>query len=259
MCRAWDPRGLLRARAVRAPARPSGSQLPRVLPLPIGSGARTIQSFPAQPIETADVSLFEGTVAVRNCWSLFGSPRNRTQEADGSIPFSSTRCKAAPPLMFRLTRWPRFCGRDQPAGHARDVEPEGRVHSQQGDPVESSPGSGDWSVRFLTYVRDSWPSDAATTCPVTTASIARVLCSPRIECAQTTGTLASSQIVPDRRPDPRATASSGQRASGVPANRSEPISVCGTPGVGQAGTELPTRLHEVANPPATGVRIGALG
>src|SRR6185312_12234513 len=31
------------------------------------------------------------TIAVRNYWYLLGSPRNRTQEADGSIPFSSTK------------------------------------------------------------------------------------------------------------------------------------------------------------------------
>jgi hypothetical protein len=31
-----------------------------------------------------------GKLDVVKCWTLFVSPRNRTQEADGSIPFSST-------------------------------------------------------------------------------------------------------------------------------------------------------------------------
>jgi len=41
-------------------------------------------------LNIADVSPIEGTIAVVNYWFLFTSPRNRTQEADGSIPFSST-------------------------------------------------------------------------------------------------------------------------------------------------------------------------
>jgi hypothetical protein len=47
---------------------------------------------------------------------------------------------------------------------------------------------------------------------------------------------------------PRVTASSGQCASGVPANLLELISVCWTPGAGQGGTELPTPLHEPQSP-----------
>ena len=43
-----------------------------------------------QLFEIADVSLFEGTIADRNYGFFFTSPRNRTQEADGSIPFIST-------------------------------------------------------------------------------------------------------------------------------------------------------------------------
>jgi hypothetical protein len=54
-----------------------------------------IESFPTQLFETADVSLVEGTIAGCNYSFFFTSPRNRTQEADGSIPFSSTR-----PLRF---------------------------------------------------------------------------------------------------------------------------------------------------------------
>src|SRR6185437_5245275 len=58
---------------------------------PVPTKLAHAQSFPAQPRETADVSLIEETIAVRNYWYLLGSPRNRTQEADGSIPFSSTK------------------------------------------------------------------------------------------------------------------------------------------------------------------------
>jgi hypothetical protein len=45
---------------------------------------------PGARFETADVSLVEGTIAGCNYSFFFASPRNRTQEADGSIPFSST-------------------------------------------------------------------------------------------------------------------------------------------------------------------------
>ena len=52
---------------------------------------RKSQSFPAQLFEIADVSLVEGTIAGCNYWFFFGSPRNGIEEADGSIPFSSTK------------------------------------------------------------------------------------------------------------------------------------------------------------------------
>jgi hypothetical protein len=48
------------------------------------------ESFPTQLFETADVSLIEGTIAFRNYWFFFTSPRNGIEEADGSIAFSST-------------------------------------------------------------------------------------------------------------------------------------------------------------------------
>jgi hypothetical protein len=41
--------------------------------------------------ETADVSPVLETVLVRNCLSLQASLRNGIEEADGSIPFSSTK------------------------------------------------------------------------------------------------------------------------------------------------------------------------
>ena len=51
----------------------------------------SFESFPLQSFETADVSLIEGTIAGSNHSFFFASPRSRTQEAEGSIPFSSTR------------------------------------------------------------------------------------------------------------------------------------------------------------------------
>ena len=48
-----------------------------------------IESFPAQLFEIADISPIEGTIGLCNYWFSFTSPRNRTQEADGSIPFIS--------------------------------------------------------------------------------------------------------------------------------------------------------------------------
>ena len=53
------------------------------------SGAH-LQSFPTQLFEIADVSLVEGTIAGCNYSFFFDSPRNGIEEADGSIPFSST-------------------------------------------------------------------------------------------------------------------------------------------------------------------------
>ena len=44
-----------------------------------------------QPLEIADVSLVEGTIAGCNYSFFFASPRNGIEEADGSIPFSSTK------------------------------------------------------------------------------------------------------------------------------------------------------------------------
>jgi hypothetical protein len=48
------------------------------------------ESFPEQLERIADVSLIEGTIGHCNYRFFFTSPRNRTQEADGSIPFIST-------------------------------------------------------------------------------------------------------------------------------------------------------------------------
>jgi hypothetical protein len=53
----------------------------------------SFESFPLQDFETADVSRIEGTIAVLNYLLLFGSPRNGIEEADGSIPFSSTEVR----------------------------------------------------------------------------------------------------------------------------------------------------------------------
>jgi hypothetical protein len=50
-----------------------------------------VESCPTQLFETADVSPVEGTIAVGNYSFFFGSPRNGIEEADGSIPFSSTK------------------------------------------------------------------------------------------------------------------------------------------------------------------------
>jgi hypothetical protein len=61
--------------------------------------ASLAQSFPSQLVLIADVSLVEETTAVRNYWCFFISPRNRTQEADGSIPFSSSAPRTTPPSM----------------------------------------------------------------------------------------------------------------------------------------------------------------
>jgi hypothetical protein len=47
--------------------------------------------------ETADVSPVEGTIASRNHWFFFGSPRNRIEEADGSIPSFSEVLRWSPP------------------------------------------------------------------------------------------------------------------------------------------------------------------
>jgi hypothetical protein len=49
-----------------------------------------LESFPTQPFEIADVSLVEGTITASNYWFFFTSPRNGIEEADASIPFSST-------------------------------------------------------------------------------------------------------------------------------------------------------------------------
>ncbi len=48
------------------------------------------ESFPAQASEIAGVSPVEGTIGRCNYSIYFGSPRNGIEEADGSIPFSST-------------------------------------------------------------------------------------------------------------------------------------------------------------------------
>jgi hypothetical protein len=50
-----------------------------------------IESFPTQLFETADVSPSVGTIAGCNYSFFFTSPRNGIEEADGSIPFSSTK------------------------------------------------------------------------------------------------------------------------------------------------------------------------
>jgi hypothetical protein len=86
------------------------------------------QSFPAQRFEIADVSLVEGTIAGCNYLFLFASPRNGIEEADGSIPFSSTKAtsvflqfrhsiafprasRARPSTRSSSATWPRECAR----------------------------------------------------------------------------------------------------------------------------------------------------
>jgi hypothetical protein len=64
------------------------------------SGART-ESFQTQAGEIADVSLALETIAFCKCLTPQASLRNRTQEADGSIPFSSTELFG----YFRQLRW----------------------------------------------------------------------------------------------------------------------------------------------------------
>jgi hypothetical protein len=61
-----------------------------------------VESFPAQFFEIADISPIEGTIGRRKCRFVLGSPRNRSQEADGSIPFISTIL-----LLFLRRRAPR--------------------------------------------------------------------------------------------------------------------------------------------------------
>jgi hypothetical protein len=53
--------------------------------------AVVLHSFQTQVDETADVSLALETIASRKYLSPQARLRNRTQEADGSIPFSSTK------------------------------------------------------------------------------------------------------------------------------------------------------------------------
>ena len=56
-------------------------------------------------MKIADVSLIEGTIAGRNCWFLFGLIRNGIEEADGSIPFSSTESLS---IFFQKPRLKRY-------------------------------------------------------------------------------------------------------------------------------------------------------
>ena len=82
---------------------PSGADQPLRLPITVRSApTRKNPAREEMPIsnrsrdasfEIADVSLVEGTIALRNYWFFFTSPRNRTQEADGSIPFISTNVR----------------------------------------------------------------------------------------------------------------------------------------------------------------------
>jgi len=58
-----------------------------------------IESFPTEGLKIADVSLIEGTIAVRNYWFSFASPRNRTQEAVRSSRDAAARLK--PPRASR--------------------------------------------------------------------------------------------------------------------------------------------------------------
>ena len=51
------------------------------------------QSYQTQADETADVSLALETIALCNCLTPQARLRNRTQDADGSIPFSSTKAR----------------------------------------------------------------------------------------------------------------------------------------------------------------------
>jgi len=66
-------------------SRTDSSEECRRLRHPVRKSNRSHATF-----EITDVSLVEGTIAVGNYWSFFTSPRNGIEEADGSIPFSST-------------------------------------------------------------------------------------------------------------------------------------------------------------------------
>jgi hypothetical protein len=66
--------------------------------------AQALQSFLAEPAKIADVSLVEGTIAGCNYRFFFTSPRNCIEEADGSIPVSSTHRKCATRFRFRDDR-----------------------------------------------------------------------------------------------------------------------------------------------------------
>jgi hypothetical protein len=59
-------------------------------PPTVAALACIIESLPLEIMETADVSPIAVMNDERKCLSLFVSGQNRTQEADGSIPFSST-------------------------------------------------------------------------------------------------------------------------------------------------------------------------
>ena len=66
------------------------------------SPTRRFEPLPLELMETADVSPIAVTNDERKWLTLFSSGQNRTQEADGSIPFSSTELLRifgrAPPL-----------------------------------------------------------------------------------------------------------------------------------------------------------------
>ena len=66
---------------------------------PSSAGSSFFESFQTQAIEIADVSLALETIASCKYPTRKASLRNRAQEADGSIPFISTRS-----LLFCLTR-----------------------------------------------------------------------------------------------------------------------------------------------------------
>jgi hypothetical protein len=55
----------------------------------------SFESFPAQAFNIADVSPAAGTIDHCNYWICFALPQNGIEEADGSIPFSSTDRKSA--------------------------------------------------------------------------------------------------------------------------------------------------------------------
>src|SRR4051794_35859687 len=85
---AWEGR---RRKTAHRPFLQSGARIPCLVTIGSKRSSSPFVSFPAQCFEIADVSLIEGTIAVSNYSFFFASPRNRTQEADGSIPFSSTK------------------------------------------------------------------------------------------------------------------------------------------------------------------------
>src|SRR5450631_1244301 len=74
-----------------------------------------VQSLPLELTRTADVSPSAVTFPGRKLLISFVDGQNRTQEADGSIPFISTSRNLASPIRFRASR-------ARPVGGARPLD-----------------------------------------------------------------------------------------------------------------------------------------